>query len=164
MVWIVGMTKCQQKQHCAQLLLPAKAHQMLQQYRTWGSWNITLAREVPLLLFCSRSLHHDWQIVISCNTQQGYGHVVPVTAKQYAENTPIQGTHDIHTWPRPIKSRLSVLEQLYRKQGLWDHWHEHNVNAISTLVNTSVCTSIEDIQAASWEDAHLQKLIYIIQL
>ena len=39
-----------------------------------------------------------------------------------------------------------------------------NVNAISTAVSMLVCTSIEDIQVATYEDALLQKLqLYIIQ-
>ena len=33
-----------------------------------------------------------------------------------------------------------------------------NVNAISTSVNMPVCMSIEDLQAATHEDAHLQEL------
>ena len=33
-----------------------------------------------------------------------------------------------------------------------------NVNAIITTINMPVCTSIEDIHAATHEDAHLQKL------
>ena len=32
------------------------------------------------------------------------------------------------------------------------------MNAITTAVNMLVCTSIEDIQVATHEDAHLQKL------
>ena len=32
-----------------------------------------------------------------------------------------------------------------------------NVNAISTKVNIPVCTSITDIQVATYEDAHLQE-------
>ena len=39
-----------------------------------------------------------------------------------------------------------------------------NVSAINTLVNMSTCTSLEDIQVATWEGTHLQKLkSYIIQ-
>ena len=33
-----------------------------------------------------------------------------------------------------------------------------NVNAISTAVNGPVCTPTRDIQAATHEDAHLQKV------
>ena len=39
-----------------------------------------------------------------------------------------------------------------------------NLNAFSTVVNMSVCTSIGDIQAATCEDAHMQMhRLYILQ-
>ena len=50
----------------------------------------------------------------------------------------------------------------YRRQRPGNHWHEQNVNTISTAVNMPVCTLIENTQVATNEGAFLQKLKLLI--
>ena len=120
--------------------------------------------QIPPLLFFWGCMHHHWLQAFSFNTQQGSGHVVSAIAAHYAT---------IHQYRVHIIYKLG--QELYITDWLSRNNHTEgrdqdttgvhiSVNAISTAVNMLVCISIGDIQVATCQDAHLQKLRwYIIQ-
>ena len=80
---------------------------------------------------------------------------MPAIAGHCAENTPTQGMHYIHTWPRPIHNTLVVPEQPCRKQGPGNHWHEHKHECDHHINKLARHTGM---QAATIEDTHQQKV------
>ena len=64
---------------------------------------------------------HQLPHAISCQIKQGHGHVVLAIAGHYAVYSPIQGTHYVQTWPRPVHSGLAVTEEPCRKQRSGNH-------------------------------------------
>ena len=71
-----------------------------------------------------RSMPHWWQ-AISCNTQQGYGHIVPVVAAYYGVITSVQGSHYVQGWPRHINYRLASPGTNIQKTKTNYYWHEY---------------------------------------
>ena len=81
-----------------------------------------------------------------------------VVAACYAVYTPIQGMHYIHPGSDLyITDWMSINNHTGNKDQKITGMNI-NVNAISIPVYMPVCTSVEDIQVATHEDAYLQKL------
>ena len=102
-----------------------KCYVVLLQYRKRSPWDTIQPREFWALLFYEGYMHHCWSQAIGGNIQQGCGHTFPTSVVHHVVHSPIYGMHYEQAWPRPVHSRLVIVEQPYRKQGLGTHWHEH---------------------------------------
>ena len=66
--------------------------------------------------------------------------IFPSITLHCAAYTPVQSTHNIQAWPRPVHCRLAVKEQLYRRQRPGNQWNEykcefHQYNSKHTRMN-----------------------------
>ena len=115
---------------------------MLQQYRKGNPWNISMC--------------DHWQHTIGDNNQWGCGHIVPIFTVHHAFTN--VGYTFIQAWSKTVHNWLFIPKEPYKNRDQEIPSMNINMHAIITAWNIPICTSLEDIQVATWQDADLQRL------